>query len=198
MYGLKDERWLKNLNQLKTVENKVVLTFDDGPSRQLNQILDILKEKNVQAIFFWQSKLFYDERPWKRVVAEGHLIGSHAYNHKNLTKLNKEQQFEQIKYSIDKMERIIKTKIRYFRPPFGQYNEDTMDILKDFCLVPIMWEITSFDWEHKNIPKNIVENVVENVKNGSIILMHELTQTVSVLPQMIDGIHAKGFEFTLF
>lgn len=195
MYGLEDERWIKNLNQLSVAENKVLLTFDDGPSRQLHHILNILKEKNVQAIFFWQSKLFYNERPWKRLLEEGHLLGSHAYNHKNLAKLTKEQQYKQIKYSIDKMERITGEKVHYFRPPFGQYNEDTIDILKELDLVPIMWEITSFDWEHKKTPEIIVQNVVENVKNGSIILMHELTQTVAVLPDIIDGIRAKGFEF---
>lgn len=197
MYDLVDERWIKNSNQLKASEKQVILTFDDGPSRQLPQILDILNRKNVHAIFFWQSKLLYKERPWRRVLAEGHKIGSHAYNHKNLLKLNKEQQYKQIKYSIDKIEKITKTEVQYFRPPFGQYNEDTINILNELNLVPIMWEISSFDWENKRTPENIVNNVVEHITDGSIILLHELEQTVSVLPQIIDKIREKGFEFSL-
>lgn len=197
MYGLEDERWLKNLSQLRAAEKKVILTFDDGPSRQLNQILDILKKKNVNAFFFWQSHLLYNERPWKRVLEEGHQIGSHAQNHKNLAKMTKEQQYKQIKYSIDKIEEITKTKVRYFRPPFGQYNEDTMSIIHELDLVPIMWEITSFDWEHKSTADKIVSNVVEHMKDGSIILLHELKQTVAALPLIIDGIRERGYEFTV-
>lgn len=197
MYGLTDERWIKNCNQIGTSKKKVVLTFDDGPSRQLTNILDILKEKNVPAMFFWHSNLLFNERPWRRVFEEGHLIGSHAVNHKNLARLTKEQQYKQIKCSIDKIAGITNTKVRYFRPPFGQYNEDTISILHELDLVPIMWEITSFDWENKNTPENITNNVVEHVQDGSIILLHELKQTVTVLPQIIDGIREKGFEFKL-
>jgi len=197
VYGLEDERWIKNCSQLKYSEKKVVLTFDDGPSRNLIKILDILNEKNVRAIFFWQAKLLHKERPWKRVFDEGHLIGSHAYSHKNLAKLNKEHQYKQIKYSIDKIEEITNSKVQYFRPPFGQYNEDTIVILKDLDLLPVMWEITSFDWENKNTAETIVDNVVEHIIDGSVILLHELKQTVEILPQLIDGIRAKGFEFTL-
>ncbi|HHW36280.1 MAG TPA: polysaccharide deacetylase family protein [Bacillales bacterium] len=197
MYGLTDERWLKNYNQIRTSEKKVVLTFDDGPSRQLPNILDILNQKNVPALFFWHSNFLFKERPWKRVLEEGHRIGSHAANHKSLAALTKDQQYKQIKYSIDKINEITETKVRYFRPPFGQYTEDTMSILHELDLVPVMWEITSFDWENKNTPENIITNVVEHVQDGSIILLHELKQTVTALPQIIDGIREKGFEFTL-
>lgn len=197
MYGLTDERWIKNNNQICNSEKKVLLTFDDGPSRQLSNILDILNKKNIPAMFFWHSNLLFKERPWKRVLEEGHIIGSHAVNHKNLAKLTKDQQYKQIKYSIDKIEEITRTKVRYFRPPFGQYNEDTISILYELDLVPVMWEITSFDWENKSTPENIINNVVEHVQDGSIILLHELKQTVTVLPQIIDGIREKGYEFTL-
>ncbi len=197
MYGLTDERWIINCKQIRTSEKKVVLTFDDGPSRQLTNILEILNKKNVPAMFFWHSNLLYKERPWKRVLEEGHIIGSHAANHKNLARLTKEQQYKQIKFSIDKIEEITRTKVRYFRPPFGQYNEDTISILHELGLVPVMWEITSFDWENKSTPETIIHNVVEHVQDGSVILLHELKQTVTALPQIIDGIREKGFEFTL-
>ena len=197
MYGLTDERWIINCKQIRTSEKKVVLTFDDGPSRQLTNILEILNKKNVPAMFFWHSNLLYKERPWKRVLEEGHIIGSHAANHKNLARLTKEQQYKQIKFSIDKIEEITRTKVRYFRPPFGQYNEDTISILHELGLVPVMWEITSFDWEIKSTRETIIHNVVEHVQDGSVILLHELKQTVTALPQIIDGIREKGFEFTL-
>jgi peptidoglycan/xylan/chitin deacetylase (PgdA/CDA1 family) len=197
VYDLKDERWIKNINQIKPTKKKVMLTFDDGPGRHLHTILDILKEKNSPALFFWQSKLLHKERPWQRVLNEGHKIGSHAHNHKNLITLRPEQQYHHIKYSLDKIKEITGEKVQYFRPPFGQYNEETMSIIKEFNLTPIMWEITSYDWEHKNNPECILANVVDQIREGSIILLHELEQTAFILPRLIDEIRNQGFEFDL-
>lgn len=197
MYDLKDDRWLKNRKQLGYLANKVVLTFDDGPSRQLTAILNILKEKNVPAHFFWQSKLLYSSRPWKRVIEEGHDIGSHAFNHKNLITLSYQEQMQQIKNSVTKIEGITGEKVRYFRPPFGRYNEDTIDVLKELGLIPVMWEISSFDWVNKVTPENIITNVVDYTMDGSIILLHETKQTVTILSSLIDGLREKGFEFSL-
>lgn len=193
MYDLQDKRWLK---KIESFENKVVLTFDDGPSRHLIPILDILKEKSVPAVFFWQSRLFHHKRPWQRLLDEGHMIGSHAHKHVNLVKLSTEKQYKMIKLSNEILEKGTGRKVQFFRPPFGQYNEETMAILKELQLIPIMWEITSYDWQYKSDPEKIVENVVNQVGAGSIILLHELSQTVSILPKLIDGIRLKGYEFT--
>jgi peptidoglycan/xylan/chitin deacetylase (PgdA/CDA1 family) len=193
VYDLKDKRWLK---KIESFENKVVLTFDDGPSRHLLPILDILKEKSVPAVFFWQSRLFHHKRPWQRLLNEGHMIGSHAHKHVNLVKLNRDKQSEMIKLGKEILEKGTGQRVQFFRPPFGQYNEETMAILKELKLTPIMWEITSYDWQYKMNSEKIVENVVNLVGDGSIILLHELGQTVSILPKLIDGIRLKGYEFT--
>ncbi|WP_071394725.1 polysaccharide deacetylase family protein [Bacillus tuaregi] len=197
MYDLQDNRWVKNSNQIKPTEKKVVLTFDDGPSRSLTAILDILKEKDVKAIFFWQSRLVHKQRPWKRVLLEGHKIGSHAQNHKNLVKLCNEQQYQQIKGSVEKINNMTGAQVQFFRPPFGQYNEYTMSVLKELQLVPMLWEISSFDWELKHNPDKIICNVVNHLMDGSVILLHELEQTVAILPQLIDKIREHGYEFTV-
>jgi peptidoglycan/xylan/chitin deacetylase (PgdA/CDA1 family) len=197
VYDLRDDRWLKNIKQLGIIEKRVVLTFDDGPSRQLPEILKILKEKGVQAYFFWQSKLLYPLRPWKKVIEDGHIIGSHGENHKNLTKLSYREQFQQIKGSVEKIERITGEEVQFFRPPFGQYNENTMVILGELGLTPMMWEISSYDWENKRIPEKIVSDVVDHAMDGSIILLHETKQTVKILPILINRLRDRGFEVGL-
>ncbi|MGJ7921230.1 polysaccharide deacetylase family protein [Neobacillus sp. LXY-4] len=196
MYDLKDERWITNLQGEGREEKSVVLTFDDGPGRQTVQILDILKAKNAPAVFFWQSRLLYGKRPWQRLFHEGHTLGSHAHKHVNLTTLNTTEQFKQIKTSIEILESVTRRQVKYFRPPFGQYNEDTLSILKELNLFPVMWDISSFDWNHRNEPFVIVDNVLNNIKPGSVILLHELPQTVSILSQLIDKIRCKGFKLT--
>lgn len=193
MYDLNDNRWLQNIGD---AEKKVVLTFDDGPGRYLDGILDILRHNAVPAMFFWQSRLVHYRRPWQRCLEDGHIIGSHAHNHSNLSRLSHEKQWKYLKWSKDHLEAVTGQRVTHFRPPFGQYNENTMTILKELKLVPVMWEISSYDWEHKGSPEKIVCNVINHIRPGSIILLHELQQTVAVLPQIIDGIREKDFEFT--
>jgi peptidoglycan/xylan/chitin deacetylase (PgdA/CDA1 family) len=197
VYDLGDKRWLTNLNQLRPTAKKVMLSFDDGPGRQLPFILDVLKEKDVRALFFWQSRLLYNGRPWQRVLAEGHKIGSHAFNHTNLISLQKEKQYAHIKSSIEKLEMTTGEKVLYFRPPYGQYNEDTMVIIEELNLAPVMWDLTSYDWKHKANPECIKTNVINNLREGSIILLHELKQTTVILPDLIDEIRNQGYEFDL-
>ncbi|KAA0550005.1 polysaccharide deacetylase family protein [Bacillus sp. BGMRC 2118] len=187
---------MKNINSASNKRSGVVLTFDDGPGKYTEELLDILQKKQVKAVFFWQSRLVYSNRPWKRLLADGHILGSHAHNHKNLTKLNREEQYHQLYSSKLIVEKVTGTEITYFRPPFGQYNEDTMKILKDLGMTPVMWDISSYDWELKE-PKRITSNILDHVQEGSIILLHELEQTVEALPSIIEGIREKGLSFEL-
>ncbi|WP_186577675.1 polysaccharide deacetylase family protein [Aquibacillus kalidii] len=186
------------LTKASTKDQKsVVLTFDDGPSKVLPKILDILSQEKVPAVFFWQTKLLYEQRPWKRVLDEGHVIGTHTINHPNLQKLTYEQQYKQLASSKAKIEHITGQNVTYFRPPFGQYNNETIQAAKALQLTTVMWRIASIDWELKWNPHTIVDNVIENLEDGAIILLHELKQTVDVLPILIEKIRAKGYTFSL-
>lgn len=180
--------------QLKS-QKSIVLTFDDGPSRVLPSILDVLKAENVPATFFWQSRLLHPERPWKRVLNEGHLIGTHTTKHLNLVNQPVEKQYKDIKNSVRKIELITGNKVTYFRPPFGQYNNDTIKAVNELNLTPILWRVASMDWELKENPEQIISNVVDNLEDGAIILLHELTQTLEVLPALLKAIKEKGYVF---
>lgn len=175
----------------------VVLTFDDGPSKILPDILDVLAEEKVPAVFFWETRLLFPSRPWQRVLDEGHIIGTHNSRHVNMANLSYEQQYKALKNSVQKLNNITKEEIVYFRPPFGQYNKDTVQAARQLGLTPILWRIGSFDWELKENPDQIVENVIQNLEDGAIILLHELKQTLSILPDLIHEIKKQGYSFTL-
>ncbi|WP_246050145.1 polysaccharide deacetylase family protein [Aquibacillus sediminis] len=183
----------KETNHKKTV----VLTFDDGPSEFLPKILDILKSENVPALFFWQSQLVETHKPWQRVLTEGHVIGSHTIDHPNLSELSFDEQYDQIKDSSNKIERITQQKVTFFRPPYGQYNSNTLKIANQLGLSTIMWQIPSYDWELTHNPEQIIENVVNQLENGAIILLHELPQTVQILLALIQAIKQRGYRFVL-
>ncbi|GLB61297.1 polysaccharide deacetylase family protein [Cytobacillus sp. NCCP-133] len=184
-------------NKREPLKKTVTLTFDDGPGRVLPEILDILKDEKVPAIFFWQSRLLYPSRPWMRVVDEGHIIGTHSTKHVNLAKVVQYKQLQDLQYSKQKIESITGQEVKYFRPPFGQFNKDTISAAQKLNLKTVMWRISSMDWELKERPEQIIKNVIDNLEAGAIILLHELPQTAAVLLDLISEIRNKGYELSL-
>ncbi|MFD1031974.1 polysaccharide deacetylase family protein [Metaplanococcus flavidus] len=198
MYDSQNPEILASVPNRNQGRKTVILTFDDGPGRVLPDILDILQDTDTPAVFFWQSRLLHKERPWKRVLAEGHQIGTHTVNHKNLTdNLTQQQQYDELEKSIDAIKRITGVPVKFFRPPYGQFNADTVQAAKQLDLKTVMWRIASMDWELKDDPGQIVANVVDHLEDGAIILLHELSQTLEILPQLIAAIKEQGYEFAL-
>lgn len=198
MYDRIDHRVITHLQQLTDVLQKsVVITFDDGPGRYLPGILDILKSESVPAVFFWQTRLLHPERPWKRLLAEGHRIGSHSCKHPDLRRMEFQEQYNELFYSKQKIENITGQAVRYFRPPFGQYDSCTLKALTALNMIPVMWSTASLDWELKDRPEQIVSNVVSHLEAGAIILLHELPQTLLILSELIQQIRSQGYTFTI-
>lgn len=175
----------------------VVLSFDDGPSKVLPQILDILKQEAVPALFFWQSRLLYSARPWQRLLDEGHVVGTHSMKHRNLVQLSYEEQFLDLKNSVANIESITGTPVSYFRPPYGRFDSNTLKAAEALGLTTVLWRVASMDWELKDDPDQIIRYVADNLEDGAIILLHELEQTVAILPQLIQAIKKQGYSFSL-
>lgn len=173
----------------------VVLTFDDGPGRHLHSILDSLAKENAKAAFFWQTRLLYPDRPWQRVLDEGHTIGTHSSRHKNLAALSRKEQYKDLETSKEKIRQVTGKAPEFFRPPFGQYNEATLKAANELELIPVMWRIASLDWELKGNPEKIICNVTDHLEDGAIILLHELKQTADILPELLKEIRLKGYSF---
>jgi peptidoglycan/xylan/chitin deacetylase (PgdA/CDA1 family) len=175
----------------------IILTFDDGPSSVLSEILDILNKHDVKAMFFWQSRLLHKKRPWQRVIDDGHVIGGHSLRHRDLTKLTMDEQFRDINKNKMQIEQLTGQLVKYFRPPFGQFNENTLQVLKSLDLIPFLWEVAGLDWELKDHPDHIIHNIISYVNDGSIILLHELKQTAAILDDLISELKEDGYSFVL-
>jgi peptidoglycan/xylan/chitin deacetylase (PgdA/CDA1 family) len=175
----------------------LILTFDDGPSSVLVPILDILMKHEVKAMFFWQSRLLHKNRPWQRVLDDGHIIGGHSLRHRDLTRLSYKEQLHDITSNKRHIDQLTGKQMKYFRPPYGQFNEDTLDVLKELNVIPFLWEVAGLDWEHKENPVHIVHNILNYAEDGSVILLHELKQTVKILDELITELKAEGYSFEL-
>src|SRR5260370_21813804 len=189
------------------------LSFDDGPDpRWTPKILDILKEKNAPGVFF----VIGDEanrRPdiLQREYAEGHEIGNHTFTHPKFDEIS----HTQIRWELNLTQRLIEStlgvKSILFRPPYGidhqpEYAEEVaqLPLAQDMGYLIVGQRIDPDDWsmpDGKNqMPaKEIVNSVLKQVEKGNIILLHdgggERAQTVAALPQIIDALRERGYQF---
>lgn len=154
---------------------KIALTFDDGPSTNTIEILDILKEENIKATFFVIGK-HVERHPdiLLKIKEDGHQIANHSYSHS--PKLYKESQ-KNILFEITKtennIENIVGTTTKYFRPPYGSLSYNMEKVMRDNKYKIVLWNVDPKDWDIKNNPDKIEENILKNVKDRSIILLHD-------------------------
>lgn len=179
--------------KLDITKPMVALTFDDGPyARTTTSILDTLEEHNVVATFFVLGNRVNRYKDIVRHMAEnGNEIGNHSYNHKDLTILTSNQVKGQIDMTQNAVSKIVGSKPKIMRPTYGAFNDD----LKAQAKMPlILWSIDSMDWKSKDSEK-IIDIVLSKVRDGDIILMHDIFQATSeavdyLVPELIN----RGFE----
>lgn len=172
----------------------VALTFDDGPSRYTENIIDILNKYEVGGTFFfigYNAKQYPDQI--KAVVSSGYSVGSHSMNHAKLSKLSYENQKYELLQSVKLIEEIIDRDINFFRPAYGSYTSKITDLIKEHQYKMVLWDIDPRDWESRD-PDKIFDYIKNADVSGSIILLHESQATVDALPRIIEYLQGLGLQ----
>jgi cellulose synthase/poly-beta-1,6-N-acetylglucosamine synthase-like glycosyltransferase/peptidoglycan/xylan/chitin deacetylase (PgdA/CDA1 family) len=180
----------------------VVLTFDDGPSPETKQILAILKENDVHAVFFVVGKEAIKYPLLKDIYESGNEIGNHTYSHTNLANMSPWR----LKLELGLNRAIIAGQTghdsRLFRPPY--LGSDTLSTSSSELIhrvgklgyVTVGEDIDSSDWKRLGVGAITAES---EQAEGGIILMHDgggdRSQTVKALPQIIEFYKSRGFHF---
>lgn len=179
---------------VETEERSVALSFDAAwGGDKTNGILDLLDTYQVKATFFlvgfWIDK--YPELV-KEISDRGHLIGNHSTNHPHFNKLSCQEMELEIVTTNNKISKIIDKEVKYFRAPFGEYNNELISILSENSMQCIQWDVDSLDW--KGISgSEIAERILSKVKSGSIILCHNNSDYIlEALPLILLGLKNKG------
>ena len=170
-------------------EKMVALTFDDGPSKYTSAILDQLEKYGAKATFFVVGNRTASYADILRRESNlGMEIGNHSWDHPKLTKLSR-QQIEQQKNKTDESVRnITGHTTTVMRPPYGSKNDTVTSV---FNQPVVLWSIDTLDWKTRNA-QNTVTTVMNNVKDGDIILMHDIYEAsaaaaVELIPKLIDA-----------
>lgn len=177
-------------------EKLVALTFDAawGADKTL-KILEILNEYDVKATFFlvgfWLDK-YPDET--KAIADSGCEIGNHSNNHLQMSKIDKDKIVSELTYVNDKVEELTGKKPAYFRPPFGDYDNELIETAEELGLQTIQWSVDSLDWKGLSATE-ITSRVTKNVKNGSIVLFHNNSDNIlEALPIVLANLINQGYK----
>ena len=172
----------------------VALTFDDGPNRKYTErLLDGLRRRGIKASFFLVGECIHgNEELVRKMKADGHLIGVHCMEHKDLTREDTDKARCQIMETAALIEGLTGERPEYVRPPFGKWSEDLEEHIP---FKPVFWSVDSIDWKLRN-ETQIVNRVMKAVGDGDIILLHdEFSESVSAALRIIDNLLAKGYTF---
>lgn len=171
-----------------TTNNKILLTFDDGPIPECTEIiLNTLSKNQLKALFFCvgDNVKKYPELV-KSILSEGHTIGNHTFNHKRLQTLSKQEKFFQIKSFNELLENDFNYKVKYFRPPHGRFQLTTNSLLNKFNLKNVMWSLLTYDYKNNF---ELVKFAVTNfIKEDSIIVLHDSIKSKDIIRDSIEYI----------
>lgn len=179
----------KGRETLDITKPMVALTFDDGPSNETMRIVSCLLAYNSIATFFCVGQNVDAMRATVRSVKDfGMEIGNHSYSHPDLATLKPDE----IKWQMDACSNSIYNAIGEYpslcRPPYGSIGKD---VLPSVGMPSILWAIDTLDWKTRDAQKT-VESILSSVKDGDIILMHDLYKETAdaveiVVPKLIEA-----------
>ncbi len=153
---------------ISTSEKEIYLTFDDGPTPGVtNIVLDLLKKYSASATFFCLGKNV-EAHPeiFARIKSEGHSIGNHTWDHPDGWKTH------DISYLKNVLKASQQISGKLFRPPYGRITPAQVNAIKKRYL-PVMWSVLSADFDKSISKEQCLDNVLNNVENGSIIVFHD-------------------------
>lgn len=175
-----------------TRKELVALTFDDGPGERTEELLDCLEANDARATFFMVGENIPEyPNALKRMKEIGCELGSHSYDHANLSKCSADE----LKAELDKtnaaVKEIVGEETSMLRPPYGAIGGE-MESLVNAPM--ILWNIDTLDWKTRSAAKTI-EVVMNNTDDGDIVLMHDIHSTsIDAALQLIPALKEKGYE----
>lgn len=179
----------------------LLFTFDDAPQEPDSYAIEmakVMKERDVNAIFLVNGMYLESDRGkeiTRTIYDMGFEIGNHTQTHPNLRELSYEEQYYEILTTNQLIEEVTGAPVRWFRPPFGLFDMDTILICNELDMQLMTWSF-GYDWMDEYLSGPELAHVSLNndyIRSGANILMHDRSWTLEALPQMIDGYREKGY-----
>ena len=190
-------RWFyRDLTWHKSRSDKCIfITFDDGPIPVVTPwVLNILKQFNVKATFFCiGDNVAKHPDIYRQILADGHSVGNHTFNHLNGWETDDTAYLE----NIEQCKKLVQSNL--FRPPYGRSKKSQYSILNTRYSI-IMWDVLSGDFDINLSPEKCLKYVLKYTKNGSIIVFHDSLKAFErleyTLPLALEILQKKGYSFS--
>lgn len=167
----------------------------DWGNEYIPDMLEILNKNNIKITYFvtgkWAEK---NKEILKTIYNDEHEIGNHGYSHMDYDKLSYSQNKEEILKAHNVIKEVLNIESKYFAPPSGAYNDDTLKAAKDLGYKLIMWSIDTIDWKKDSTKDIIIKRVTSKIHNSAIVLMHPTEETVKALPEIIKYLYENGYK----
>ena len=176
-------------------EKYVALTFDDGPSgRYTQRLLEGLEKEQVRATFLlcgYRMEQFPELT--QAIYDRGHEIGFHGFTHDNMAVMSRRQ----IAQELQKSETLLPEGCKpvFLRPPGGAMDDGVYQVAQVRRLSLLSWSVDPKDWAVKDAPL-VIQRVVRTVKDGDIVLMHDMSDSsVTAALEIVSRLKKQGYQF---
>ncbi len=173
----------------------VALTFDDGPGPYTDRLLQILKDNDAKATFFLiGNKVAANPAGAKRIADAGMEIGSHTWEHPNMTTIPTEDIAGQFSRANDAINAATGRTPTLWRPAGGLSDDAVRQVAGRFGLAEILWDVIPFDWANDSNTGATRDLLMTQIKPGSVVLFHDTySSTVDLVYQFIPVLKANGY-----
>lgn len=184
---------------------QLALTYDDGPNDpHTGRLLEAMAKHGATATFFLIGR-YVKQRPEivREIVAAGHDVGNHTWDHPLLIRCSGEETRRQLTETQRAIEDACGEVPTLFRPPFGGRRPGTFGIARSLGLMPVMWNVTCYDWSAES-SESIEAKARRQIRGGDVVLLHDgghlqfgtdRQWTVKATETLLREYGDKGFEF---
>ncbi len=175
----------------------MALTFDDGPGPYTPKVLGALNRLNVKATFFvigQQERAFHDAMI--AAIGSGDVIGDHTESHPHLASLPASIQYNELLAPVQRLTSYGLPRALLFRPPYGSYDQTTLQQLSRLGMLMVLWSVDSQDYRRPGV-EAIVDRVISGARPGAIVVLHDgggdRSQTVTAIPKIVGRLHERHY-----
>lgn len=190
----------KYIWDIPSPDKSVYLTFDDGPIPAITEfVLEQLKAYDAKATFFCIGEnAVKNPQLLQKILANGHRIGNHTYNHLNGWKTSKADYIQNMVKCDAALHGISGKKPQLFRPPYGKIKLSQSAKIRKLGYRIIMWDVISFDFDQSVSPEKCLQNILQNISEGSIVVFHDSIKAFKnlefALPKTLQYLKENGYK----